>query len=89
MTRDNYFITRGIPVIGKEQLRFSRSEDYIERFDELVSTAVANSIRDPIGLMLSGGLDSGPAAWWVRRRLFTGGEDWPRFADRRRIEAIL
>lgn len=67
VTRDNQDSSRKPSTIGQLRIRFTRDEDYVERFDELVSRSVARQAkgRRDIGVMLSGGLDSVPAAWWL------------------------
>jgi len=53
--------------------RFARDEDYAARFRELFLQAVEDRLRDdgPVGLFLSGGVDSGSiaaSAGWLRER---------------------
>lgn len=45
------------------RIRYSRAEDYVERFNELLKSAVADRLPpDRVGIFLSGGLDSGAVA---------------------------
>jgi asparagine synthase (glutamine-hydrolysing) len=47
----------------QKRIRYTRSEDYLERFAELLKAAVADRLpADRIGICLSGGLDSGSMA---------------------------
>jgi len=49
------------PTEGR--IRYARDEDYLERFNELLKSAVADrATSDRIGILLSGGLDSGSVA---------------------------
>jgi len=49
------------PIEGR--IRYARTGDYVERFDELLQCAVADrSNTDRVGILLSGGLDSGAVA---------------------------
>jgi asparagine synthase (glutamine-hydrolysing) len=75
VTRGGFEIARDAPGFGTRRVHFRREQDYVERFDELVSRAVARQVkgRMDIGIMLSGGLDSVPAAWWMRRHMEEGG----------------
>lgn len=44
----------------QQRIRYARNEDYVERFTELLKTAVADRLgADRVGICLSGGLDSG------------------------------
>ena len=50
-----------LPTDG--HIRYSRHEEYIEHFQELMRAAVADRLRTPrVGIMLSGGLDSSSIA---------------------------
>ena len=50
-----------LPTDG--HVRYSRHEEYIEHFQELMRAAVADRLRTPrVGIMLSGGLDSSSIA---------------------------
>lgn len=70
VTRGDQQLVRIPSNMGRRQVRFSRTGDYVERLDEIVSRAVARQVEDrkDIGSMLSGGLDSVPAAWWMYRQ---------------------
>ncbi len=47
----------------EERIRFSRDEEYIEHFQELLTSAVADRLPvDRVGILLSGGLDSASVA---------------------------
>jgi asparagine synthase (glutamine-hydrolysing) len=47
----------------QQRIRYTRSEDYLERFAELLKAAVADRLpADRVGICLSGGLDSGSMA---------------------------
>ena len=47
----------------QKRIRYIRNEDYLERFTELLKTAVADRLpADRVGICLSGGLDSGSVA---------------------------
>ena len=49
------------PTEGR--IRYSRSDEYLERFAELLRSAVEDRLRtDKVGIFLSGGLDSGAIA---------------------------
>jgi asparagine synthase (glutamine-hydrolysing) len=76
VTRGSHENVRIPPGIGGRRIRFSGEQEYVERFDELVSCAVAKQVksRARIGVMLSGGLDSVPAAYWMRRHLDKDGQ---------------
>jgi asparagine synthase (glutamine-hydrolysing) len=54
--------------IGKKEFRFSNDEDYAEHFRGLLQQAVSRVCRSsgPVGIMLSGGMDSAPAAYFAR-----------------------
>ncbi|MFC1681761.1 asparagine synthase-related protein, partial [Pseudomonadota bacterium] len=69
VTRSDRHIVREPSTIGRRRIHFPSMDNYVERFDELVSRAVARQAGDrpDIGIMLSGGLDSVPAAWWMHR----------------------
>ncbi len=47
----------------EQRIHFAREEEYVERFNELLTTAVAERLpNDTVGVLLSGGLDSGAVA---------------------------
>jgi len=53
------------PTEGR--IRYARSEEYLERFAELLRSAVEDRLRtDKVGILLSGGLDSGAIAVTAR-----------------------
>ncbi len=76
VSRGGREIARIPPGIGGRRIRFSGEREYVERFDELISRAVARQVegRTRLGIMLSGGMDSVPAAYWMRRHLDTDGQ---------------
>ncbi len=54
------------PVDGR--IRYKRDEEYVEHFDEILTVAVADRLRtDRVGILLSGGLDSGAVAATARQ----------------------
>ncbi len=49
------------PTEGR--IRYARTQDYVDRFNELLTKAVSDRLRtDKVGIFLSGGLDSGAVA---------------------------
>ena len=67
VSADNLRIERywSPPIDGR--IRYRRDEDYVEHFRELLKAAVADRLRaDRVGILLSGGLDSGSAAATAR-----------------------
>jgi asparagine synthase (glutamine-hydrolysing) len=57
----------------KNEIRFRNSEDYVERFNELLSTAVKDRLRtDRVSISMSGGLDSASLAVVARDLLQPG-----------------
>lgn len=59
-------------VFGKRSLSYRKDEDYAQHFRELLAQALARCLRDSgerTGIMLSGGMDSGPLAALAQRRL--------------------
>ena len=48
------------PTDGR--IRYPRANDYIEHFHELLKQAVADRMREKVGIFFSGGLDSGAVA---------------------------
>ncbi|MFQ5678752.1 MAG: asparagine synthase-related protein, partial [Gemmatimonadota bacterium] len=68
-------------VDPEHRLEYAEEEEYAERFRELFLEAVRCRLRSshPVGILLSGGLDSGSiasAAGWLREREGGGGA-WP------------
>jgi len=57
-------------------VRYQRSEEYLEAFHEIFSTAVGNRLRSnkPVGVLLSGGVDSGSVAVEAARQLGERGQ---------------
>ena len=52
----------------QERIRYARNQDYLERFAELLETAVADRLSgDRVGICLSGGLDSGSVATMAQK----------------------
>ena len=63
-------------TLGRQKLQYSRDTDYAEHFRELLDQAVARCLTDAgekVGIMLSGGMDSGPLAALAQRRLQAEG----------------
>ncbi len=60
----------------ERRLRFQRDEEYVEAFDELFTRAVQCRLRSlyPIGISMSGGLDSSSVAVTAARLLAEQGE---------------
>ena len=59
-------------VFGQRTLSYRSDQDYAEHFRALLEQAVARCLRDSgerTGIMLSGGMDSGPLAALAQRRL--------------------
>jgi len=60
VSRDKLKISRYWHLPTKQRIRYTRNEDYVERFTELLKTAVADRLpADRVGIFLSGGMDSG------------------------------
>ena len=67
----------------KRELRFKRSEEYVEAFNELHDRVVNDQLRSitPVGIMMSGGLDSTAVAATAARILKTRGERLAVFTE--------
>ena len=64
------------PIDGR--IRYQRTEEYVEHFHEILKAAVADRLRTGrVGILLSGGLDSGAVAATARelRASHTGAQD--------------
>ncbi len=62
--------------IGHQDLRYRRDGEYAEHFRELLERSVARCLAgsgDRVGIMLSGGMDSGPLAALAQRELSAKG----------------
>jgi asparagine synthase (glutamine-hydrolysing) len=60
------------PTEGR--IRYSHAEDFVEHFQILLQQAVADRLRtDPVGILLSGGLDSATVATTARELSRAGG----------------
>jgi asparagine synthase (glutamine-hydrolysing) len=60
------------PTAGR--IRYNRAEDFVEHFQILLQDAVADRLRtDPVGILLSGGLDSATVATTARELSRTPG----------------
>jgi asparagine synthase (glutamine-hydrolysing) len=54
----------------ENMIRYNRSEDYVERFRDLMQTAVSDRLRTPqAGVLMSGGLDSTTVAVTARKMM--------------------
>jgi asparagine synthase (glutamine-hydrolysing) len=63
VSRDKLEIRRYWYPPTQQRIRYTRNEDYLERFTELLKTVVADRLpADRVGICLSGGLDSGSMA---------------------------
>jgi asparagine synthase (glutamine-hydrolysing) len=63
VSRDKFETRRYWYPPTQQRIRYTRNEDYVERFTELLKTAVADRLpADSVGICLSGGLDSGSMA---------------------------
>lgn len=63
VSRPSVKMTRYWRPPTEERIHFDRKADYVERFDELLTNAVAERLPgDAAGILLSGGLDSGAVA---------------------------
>ncbi len=75
-TPDGMRLTREPLALGRRPLRYRREADYAEHFRALLDQAVGRSLIDSgerTGIMLSGGMDSGPVAALAQRRLSAAG----------------
>ncbi len=71
-TPDAVTLHREPLTLGRQKLRYRQDVDYAEHFRELLDQAVARCLPDAgerVGIMLSGGMDSGPLAALAQRRL--------------------
>ncbi|MCP5421002.1 MAG: hypothetical protein H6970_03775 [Gammaproteobacteria bacterium] len=63
-------------TLGRRPLRYRHDVEYAEHFRELLDQAIARRLTDTgeqVGIMLSGGMDSGPLAALAQRRLHDSG----------------
>ena len=69
-------LTRHWDMPQPDSLRLPRDEDYPEALLELLERSVASRLRSahPVGVSLSGGLDSSSVAWVAARQLAARGE---------------
>ena len=67
----------------EHRLHYPRDEDYIEAFDELFTRAVQSRLRSlyPIGVSMSGGLDSSSVAATAARLLAAQGQSLAAFTE--------
>lgn len=67
----------------ERRLHFRRDEEYVEAFDELFTRAVDRQLRSrhPIGVMMSGGLDSSAVAVTAARLLAAHGQRVSAFTE--------
>lgn len=67
----------------KKTMHFSRDEEYVEAFDEILDRVVADSLRSgtPVGMLLSGGLDSSTLATKAVRLLESQGKRLTAFTE--------
>jgi asparagine synthase (glutamine-hydrolysing) len=75
-TPDGIRLAREPLELGRRSVRYRNEADYADRFRSLLDQAVERSLIDSgerVGIMLSGGMDSGPAAALVQRRLSAEG----------------
>ena len=83
VTRDNVHIeTYWKPDYGRET-RYKRDEDYVEAFRELFDRVMSDHLRSlsPVGVMMSGGLDSASVGASAARQLQTRGERVTAFTE--------
>ena len=64
------------PTDATREIRFARDDEYVDAFNDLLERVVADSLRSltPVGLMLSGGLDSASLAAVAAGQLMAKGE---------------
>ncbi len=67
----------------EHRLHFRRDEEYIEAFDELFTRAVQRQLRSlqPVGVFMSGGLDSAAVAAIAAQRLAQQGQRLSAFTE--------
>lgn len=67
----------------KSQIHFPRDQDYLLAFDELLMRAIQDQLRSaaPVGVMLSGGLDSATVAATAARLLKSDGKRLAAFTE--------
>jgi asparagine synthase (glutamine-hydrolysing) len=60
------------PTQGR--IRYTRDQDYVDHFNDVIKSAVADRMTsDPVGILLSGGLDSGSVAAVAKELSDDGG----------------
>ncbi|MBX3015905.1 MAG: hypothetical protein KF832_30575 [Caldilineaceae bacterium] len=71
----------------ERRLHYAHDEEYVEAFDELFTRAVQNRLRSlyPIGISLSGGLDSSAVAATAARLLAAQGKTLAAFTEVPRV----
>lgn len=75
ITRDKFFLKRYWSPPTNGRIRYRDADDYIEQFKILFQAAVKDRIRtDRVGILLSGGLDSGAVATTARALSSRPGE---------------
>lgn len=74
-SRDTLQLNRPTLHAGTRQILYQNDADYAEHFHELVDRSVANCLRSSggVGVMLSGGMDSGPIAAVAQAQLAAAG----------------
>lgn len=67
----------------KREIRFPRDEDYVEAFNELFERVVSDQLRSltPVGVMMSGGLDSASVAVTAARLLQRDNKQLTTFTE--------
>jgi asparagine synthase (glutamine-hydrolysing) len=73
---DKVSVFREQPLIGRKQFRFGNDKEYAEHYRGLLQQAVSRVCRSSgsVGIMLSGGMDSVPAAYFARDYLASSNQ---------------
>ena len=81
--RDGQKVRRYWQLDLKREIRFSRDQDYVEAFNELFGRVIDDHVRSltPVGVMMSGGLDSTCVAAMAARRLRVEGKRLAAFTE--------
>lgn len=82
-TPEDIRLHREPPIFGQQTLSYRNDQDYAEHFRVLLDQAVARCLRDSgdrTGIMLSGGMDSGPLAALAQRRLSGEGRAFTAYS---------